>query len=119
MLELLDEEDTMGFWANLFGKGEPKPTAAELKAAGAKVLDVRSRAEYQSGHVAGARSMDVGSFDFASQAKRLNPKHTYVVYCQSGSRSARAAAQLRAAGLTVVDGGGIGAMQRNGWTLGA
>ena len=109
----------MGFWANLLGKGEPKPTAAELKAAGAKVLDVRSRAEFQSGHVAGARSMDVGAQDFATQVKRLNRRHTYVVYCQSGSRSARAATAMRAAGLTVVDGGGIGAMQRNGWTLGA
>ena len=109
----------MGFWANLFGKGEPKPTAADLKAAGAKVLDVRSRAEYRSGHVAGARNIDVGAADFTAQVKRLNPKHTYVVYCQSGSRSARAAGQLRAAGLTVVDGGGIGAMQRNGWNLGA
>lgn len=109
----------MGFWANLFGKGEPTPTAAELKAAGAKVLDVRSRGEYQAGHIAGARSMDVGALDFASQVKRLNPRHTYVVYCQSGSRSARAASQLRAAGLTVVDGGGIAAMQRNGWTTGA
>ncbi len=109
----------MGFWANMFGKGEPKPTAAELKAAGAKVLDVRSRAEYQSGHVAGARLMDVGGTDFANQVKRLNPKHTYVVYCQSGSRSGRAAAQMRGAGLTVVDGGGLRAMQSNGWTLGA
>ena len=109
----------MGFWANMFGKGEPKPTAAELKALGAKVLDVRSRGEYQSGHVACARSMDVGSADFANQVKRLNPRHTYVVYCQSGSRSGRAAGQMRAAGLTVVDGGGISAMQRNGWTLGA
>ena len=109
----------MGFWANLFGKGEPTPTAAELKAAGAKVLDVRSRGEYQSGHIAGARSMDVGAFDFANQVKRLNAKHTYVVYCQSGSRSSRAAAQMRAAGLTVVDGGGLHKMQSNGWTLGA
>jgi rhodanese-related sulfurtransferase len=109
----------MGFWANMFGKGERKPTAAELKAAGAKVLDVRSRAEFQGGHVAGARNLDVGSRDFANQVKRLNPRYTYVVYCQSGNRSARAAGQLRAAGLTVVDGGGVSAMQRNGWTLGA
>ena len=109
----------MGFWANLFGKGEPAPTAAELKAAGAKVLDVRSRGEYKAGHVAGARSMDVGSSDFTTQVKRLNPTHTYVVYCQSGSRSSRAASQMRAAGLTVIDGGGLHKMQSNGWSMGA
>jgi rhodanese-related sulfurtransferase len=108
----------MGFFKDLFGSKQPVPSAAELKAQGAKVLDVRSKGEYQAGHIAGARSMDVGSFDFANQVKRLNPRHTYVVYCQSGNRSARAAAQMTAAGLTVIDGGGIGAMQRNGWTVG-
>jgi rhodanese-related sulfurtransferase len=109
----------MGLWATLFGTKQPVPSAAELQAEGARVLDVRSRAEYQSGHVAGARNLDVSAPDFARQVKGLNAKRTYVVYCQSGNRSARAAAQLRAAGLTVVDGGGIGSMQRNGWTLGA
>ncbi len=108
----------MGFFSNLFHR-EPVPTAAELKAAGARVLDVRSRAEYQSGHIAGAKNMDVAAPDFATAATRLNPKHTYVVYCQSGSRSARAAQTLRAAGMTVVDGGGLHRMQSNGWTLGA
>lgn len=107
----------MGFFAKMFGR-PAAPTAAELKAAGAKVIDVRSRGEYQSGHVAGSRNMDVGALDFATQVKRLNPRHTYVVYCQSGGRSGRATAAMKAAGLTVIDGGGIHQMQSNGWTLG-
>ena len=82
----------MGFFANLFGTGEKVDTsAATLKPQGVKVIDVRSRGEYQGGHIAGAKSMDVGSSDFAQAVKRLNAKHTYLVYCQSGSRSARAA----------------------------
>ena len=52
----------MGFFANLFGTGEKVDTsAATLKPQGVKVIDVRSRGEYQGGHIAGAKSMDVGS----------------------------------------------------------
>jgi phage shock protein E len=110
----------MGFFTNLFGAGEKVDTsAATLKPQGVRVIDVRSRGEFQSGHIAAAKNMDVGASDFQASVKRLNPKHTYVVYCQSGSRSSRAAATMRAAGLQVLDGGGMHKMQSNGWTLGA
>ena len=46
----------MGFFANLFGAGEKVDTsAATLKPQGVKVIDVRSRGEYQAGHIAGAQ----------------------------------------------------------------
>lgn len=109
----------MGFFAKLFKGGEKVDTsAATLKPLGVKLIDVRSRGEFRSGHVAGARNMDVGALDFAQSASRLNPKHTYLVYCQSGNRSAQAARTMRAAGLTVLDGGGMYSMQANGWTIG-
>ena len=109
----------MGFFANLFGEGEKVDTsAATLKPQGVKIIDVRSRREYQGGHIAGAKSMDVGSVDFAQAVKRLNAKQTYLVYCQSGSSSSRAAGTMRAAGLTVLDGGGMSKMKSNGWTVG-
>ena len=110
----------MGFWANLTGGGaKVDTTAATLRPQGVNVIDVRSRQEFRSGHVSGARNLDVTAPDFATQVKRLNPARTYLVYCQSGGRSARAAGQLRAAGLTVLDGGGINSMVAKGWTLGA
>ena len=109
----------MGFFANLFGAGEKVDTsAATLKPQGVKLIDVRSRGEFKSGHFTGARNMDVGGFDFAQGVKRLNPKHTYLVYCQSGNRSSRAASAMRQAGLTVLDGGGMHTMQSNGWKIG-
>lgn len=109
----------MGFFANLFGKGQkPDTSAATLKPQGVKLIDVRSRAEYRSGHIAGARNVDVGAPDFGQRVKGLNQKHTYLVYCQSGSRSARAAGSMRSAGLTVLDGGGMHKMTSNGWTVG-
>jgi phage shock protein E len=109
----------MGFFANLFGAREKVDTsAATLKPQGVKVIDVRSRGEFQGGHIAGAKNMDVSTSDFAQAVKRLNAKHTYLVYCQSGSRSSRAAGTMRTAGLTVLDGGGMSTMKSNGWTVG-
>ncbi len=108
----------MGFFAKVFGGEKVDVSAATLKPQGVRVVDVRSRAEFQSGHIAGARNLDVGAPQFASSVKGLNGKHTYLVYCQSGGRSARAAAAMRGAGLTVLDGGGLRSMQSNGWTVG-
>jgi phage shock protein E len=109
----------MGFFANLFGKGEKVDTsAATLKPQGVKVIDVRSRGEFRGGHITGATNMDVGSSDFAQAVTRLNARYTYLVYCQSGSRSSRAAGAMRAAGLNVLDGGGMHRMTANGWTVG-
>lgn len=107
----------MGIFQRLF-RSEPVPTAAELRSQGARVIDVRSRPEFASGHVAGARNIDVGNADFANAIKRLDGRTQYVVYCQSGGRSRRAVDLMRAAGLKALDGGGIGRMTANGWELG-
>lgn len=107
----------MGFFAKLFGR-ESIPTAAELQAAGARVIDVRTRAEFQSGHIAGARNIDVDSPGFASGIKGLNARTTYVVYCHSGMRANTAVSRMQAAGLTVVNGGSLNSMVKHGWELG-
>lgn len=100
----------------LFGLfGDKAPDAATLQAQGARVIDVRSRAEFTRGHVSGAKNYDVGGPSFESSIRGLSEKHTYVVYCQSGSRSRQAAARMRAHGLTVIDGGGVGKMAKRGW----
>lgn len=108
----------MGLFASLFGGEKSDVSAATLKPQGVRLIDVRSRAEFQSGHIAGARNLDVSSPQFASSVNGLNRAHTYLVYCQSGGRSSRAAKVMRAAGLTVLDGGGIRSMQSQGWTVG-
>ncbi len=109
----------MGLFASMFGRGEQVDTsAATLMPQGVRLVDVRSRAEFRSGHITGARNVDVSSPDFAQQVQRLNPKRTYLVYCQSGSRSSRATGIMRSSGLTVLDGGGMHQMQSNGWSIG-
>lgn len=76
---------------------------AEALHAGAALVDVRTAMEFSSGHLPGALNLPLGSFQGGSKA--LGDKsRPVVVYCASGTRSAHAARQLRAAGYeTVLD----------------
>lgn len=89
--------------------------ATAAKQEGRTVIDVRTPAEFASGHVQGATNIDLQGAGFAAAIGQLDRGGRYVVYCRSGNRSAQAAAQLRAAGLDVVDGGGLTAMAQAGW----
>jgi len=53
----------------------------------AVLLDVRTREEFESGHIPEAENIDVSSFDFADQIAKLDKSKTYLVYCRSGARS--------------------------------
>lgn len=55
--------------------------------ADAVVIDVRTAAEYDAGHLDTAVNHDVQSPDFASQVATLDPDGSYLVYCRSGSRA--------------------------------
>lgn len=107
----------MGIFQRLLGR-EPVPSAAQLQAAGARVIDVRTSREFAGGHVAGARNLDVNQTNFAASVKRLDARQQYVVYCQSGGRSRHAVGLLRSAGLNAIDGGSLADMTANGWQLG-
>ena len=54
------------------------------------VLDVRSPAEFKSGHIPGAVNLDVRSPDFEKKVNELDKSKTYLVHCAAGGRSARA-----------------------------
>lgn len=54
------------------------------------VLDVRTPAETDRGIIDGALIIDIRDPDFASKISDLDKEKTYLVYCQSGGRSARA-----------------------------
>ena len=72
--------------------------------AGAQILDVRTKEEWNEGHLKGAKLVTVTEEGFLDKAKTaLDSKQPVVVYCRSGRRSALAAEQLRAAGFTVHD----------------
>jgi rhodanese-related sulfurtransferase len=72
------------------------------------VIDVRTPAEYATGHVAGAVNFDLEGGQFTTQIKALPRDANYIVYCQSGRRSALAARAMVDAGFTHVhDLGGL------------
>ena len=65
------------------------------------VLDVRTEAEFNSSHITGAVNYDVlDSIQFMQQIQELDKHETYLVYCKSGKRSAKAAKWLEQQGFT-------------------
>ena len=76
--------------------------------AGVVVLDVRTPAEFASGHIANAINIDYQSGRFEQDIAMLAKNTNYAVYCHSGNRSAKAIAVMNKAGfknLTELDGG--------------
>jgi rhodanese-related sulfurtransferase len=84
---------------------------------GAMLLDVRTSAEFASGHFANAANLDVE--DISKGKLPDAPKDTKIyVYCRSGNRSSQAATMLKAAGFTnVTDLGGLSAVEKIGGKL--
>ncbi len=80
------------------------------------LLDVRTAAEYDEGHIANALNIDVRQDDFVAQAKSILPADkTIAVYCRSGRRSASAAGKLSAEGFKAANlNGGIMAWKEAG-----
>ena len=54
------------------------------------VLDVRTKKEFDGGHIPGAVNIDWNGPDFAKQVSALEPGKTYLVHCAGGVRSAKA-----------------------------
>lgn len=88
---------------------------AILDDAGLMVIDVRTPAEFSSGHLAGAVNIDVQGDGFAAAIGALPKDGEYFVYCRSGNRSGVATSQMAGLGFTDVHDldGGIAA-----WTAG-
>jgi rhodanese-related sulfurtransferase len=66
------------------------------------VLDVRTRTEFDAGHIPGAVNLDVNAPDFQEKAAKLDKGKTYLVHCAAGVRSAKACNALDKLALTNV-----------------
>lgn len=80
--------------------------AKKLVEAGAVLLDVRTKDEFDEYHLPGARNLPVS--DVRSQLASLPKDKPIVVYCAVGSRSKAAANMLAAAGYDARNLGAIG-----------
>lgn len=71
--------------------------ARRLVQAGARLVDVRTPAEFAAGHIPGAVNIPVQELE--QRMGELEPKSAaLVLYCRSGNRSGRAARLLKGAG---------------------
>jgi len=88
----------------LFGIG-PAVNYAELVKNGAIILDVRSKAEFNGGHIKGAINISVETLG-NNLAKLKDKNKPIITCCASGMRSASAKGILAANGYTQVYNGG-------------
>jgi len=88
---------------NLLGFG-PKVDYAQLLKDGAIILDVRSKGEYQSGHIKGSINISVDSL--SNNLSKLKKDKPIITCCSSGMRSASAKSILKSNGFTEVHNGG-------------
>ncbi|MBU6468258.1 MAG: rhodanese-like domain-containing protein [Betaproteobacteria bacterium] len=95
----------MGLFSNLFSAGETPEFPAN-----ALIIDVRSQAEFASGHVDGAVNLPLDEFNAGIQ-KLVPQKDTPVILCcLSGGRSGHACSIMKQQGYKAVFNGG-GAVQ--------
>jgi phage shock protein E len=72
------------------------------------VIDVRTPEEFEDGHLADAELIDIQASDFDERIAELDPDVTYVVYCRTGARSARAVQAMADIGIEeLYDAGGF------------
>jgi len=64
------------------------------------VLDVRTKQEYEQGHVPGSANIDINDPQFRKKVGELDHSRTYLVHCASGVRSDRAVRMMSAMGFS-------------------
>ncbi|RAJ15208.1 rhodanese-like domain-containing protein [Olleya aquimaris] len=93
----------MGLFGFLFGNKANKLKTFQEK--GAIILDVRSKAEYDSGAIPGSKHIPLQQIQ--AKAKEIKQWNKPVITCcASGMRSGSAAAILRSHGVEAMNGGG-------------
>jgi phage shock protein E len=95
---------------NLFGMGT-KTDYAQLVKQGAVILDVRTKGEFDGGHIRGSVNIPVDQL--RNNLNKLKDKNNPIITCcASGMRSTTAKAMLIANGYTeVYNGGGWSSLQ--------
>lgn len=66
------------------------------------VFDVRTVEEYQEGHIDGAKSLNFLGKAFEATLENIPKNYKYMIYCQSGARSAKALKKMKEAGFVHV-----------------
>jgi rhodanese-related sulfurtransferase len=94
---------------SLLGFGPPVDYAQLLKN-GASIIDVRTKSEYQQGHIRG--SVNIPLQNLESNLSKIKKDKPVITCCASGMRSASAKSILKSNGFSeVYNGGGWSSLQ--------
>lgn len=80
----------------------------QVSSAPQQFVDVRTPQEYKEGHIKGAENIDFLKENFLSKMDKFDRNEPLYIYCRSGNRSSKAAAQLTDMGFKQIidlDGG--------------
>lgn len=90
-----------------------------LQAKGGVLVDVRTAAEFASGHLNGAILIDFREPSFLKRMEAYRNKPSVLIYCASGNRSGQALQQLNGKGFKNVSDllGGMGAWRAAGYPV--
>ncbi len=86
----------------LAGGGDPEVAkkAWPMIESGALLVDVRSKAEFDKGHLDGALHIDWDKTDALMQAIGMDTQRPVVFYCRSGNRAGKSIVELKTRGYT-------------------
>jgi phage shock protein E len=93
---------------NLF-KGNSEDFGALIRE-GAQIIDVRSKEEFNGGHLKG--SVNIPLQDLSRQLAKIKKEKPVIVCCASGMRSGSAKDLLQSKGYKVYNGGGWSSLER-------
>ena len=79
---------------------EPEIYKLKLENSPRQFVDVRTPQEYNSGYIDGAENIDFKAEGFLSKMDKFDRNEPVYIYCRSGNRSSKAAAQLSEMGFT-------------------
>lgn len=91
------------FLSSLFGR-QPKTNYTELIKQGAVIIDVRTKGEFQSGHIEGAINIPLDTL--LNNFSKLKKDKCIICCCASGMRSGSAKNILKSNGFNKVHNGG-------------
>ena len=94
----------INFLKKLFA-GSPQPSYSELLKEGAVILDVRTKGEFESGHIRGSINIPLDRLH-SNMSKLKSKSKPIITCCASGSRSASAKGILSSNGYANVHNGG-------------
>lgn len=93
----------LAFLKKLFGAG-PQTDYSALVKNGAPIIDVRTKGEFQGGHIKGSQNIPLDVLK--GHLSKLDKTKPVIVCCASGMRSASAKGILKSNGFTEVYNGG-------------